>query len=131
MARPSKFTQEIANEICERISEGESLREICKSDKMPGRTTVGEWLESNNDFRSKYARARELQGDHMDDKILTAANDCLKGTIDPQCARVAIMAYQWRASKLAPKKYGEKIEHEVSGAVDVSVVIGGNVKADG
>ena len=43
----------------------------------------------------------------MDDKIMDAAD---KAGVDPQAARVRIDAYKWRASKLAPKRYGEKLD---------------------
>jgi len=39
--------------------------------------------------------------------------------MDPNSARVVLSAYQWRAAKLAPKKYGEKIEttHQVGESI--------------
>jgi hypothetical protein len=105
MPRPSKFTNELAATICDRIVDGESLRRICADDKMPAMSTVMEWLGSNDDFRSRYARAREAQAEVMDDMILEVA----AGAEDnPAAARVKIEAYKWRASKLAPKVYGER-----------------------
>jgi hypothetical protein len=105
MPRPSKFTDQIVATICDRIVEGESLRRICADDKMPAMSTVMEWLRSNDDFRGRYARAREAQAEVMDDMILEVA----AGAEDnPAAARVKIEAYKWRASKLAPKVYGER-----------------------
>jgi hypothetical protein len=37
--RPSDYTQEIADLICERIADGESLRAICAGDDMPNKST--------------------------------------------------------------------------------------------
>lgn len=109
MGRKTTFTQEAADEICERIADGESLRKICEDDHMPSRRSVLTWLddEAHEAFRAKYARAREAQADAMDDKILTTADNCT--TDSAQADRVKIDAYKWRASKLAPKKYGEKL----------------------
>jgi hypothetical protein len=106
LGRPSTFTQEIADEICERIIEGESLRRICAEDRMPNRSTILRWLDENDDFAAKYARAREFQGDYMDDLILDAAAETDSENAPAQ--RVKIDAYKWRASKLKPKKYGDK-----------------------
>jgi hypothetical protein len=107
--RPSLYSLKLVEEICARIADGESLRTICDDDTMPDRATVLRWLAAHPDFAAKYARAREAQGDAMDEKILAVADACTNETAAAD--RVKILAYQWRASKLAPKKYGDKIEH--------------------
>lgn len=116
--RPSAYSDALGDSICDRLIGGESLRTICNDDDMPHRITVIRWLSDAKyeQFATKYARARELQGDAMDERIVSVADDVLAGTVDANAGRVAIMAYQWRASKLAPKRYGEKIHNEVSGA---------------
>jgi hypothetical protein len=106
MGRPSKFTDKLADEITERIADGESLRKICKGGTMPNRATVLRWLDERPSFAAKYERARELQADHMDDLILEAAENTDSDNAPAQ--RVKIDAYKWRASKLKPKKYGDK-----------------------
>jgi hypothetical protein len=110
--RPSLFTAEIADDILERLASGESLVQICSRDEMPGLRTVMRWAAENHDFGTEYARAREAQAEVMDDKILTAAG---KAKEDPQAARVEIEAYKWRAAKLAPKRYGDKIDVTTGG----------------
>lgn len=106
------YNPETAGEICDRLAAGESLRQICdpetRDDFMPGRTTVLAWLDEQPEFRAKYARAREAQADAMDDKILSVADACTSE--DAAAARVKIDAYKWRASKLAPKKYGDSMK---------------------
>jgi len=106
MARPSKYTSALADEICDRLIEGESLRQICESPHMPNRTTVVRWLAVNDGFASNYARARESQADLMDDMILELARNCTPETAAAD--RVRLLAYQWRASRLMPRKYGDK-----------------------
>lgn len=110
--RPSLYTAEIADDILERLAAGESLVKICSGDEMPGLRTVMRWAAENHDFGTEYARAREAQAEVMDDKILTAAG---KAKDDPQAARVEIEAYKWRAAKLAPKRYGDKIDVTTGG----------------
>ncbi len=114
MGRPSLYTVELGEQICERLMDGESLVKICSSESMPSRSTVMRWQNSDPDFEAKCARARLMQADLMDDKILDEANACDEDNY--QAAKVRISAYQWRASKLAPKKYGDKVQAEVSGA---------------
>ena len=61
MGRPDSFSQQTADLICERLADGESLRSICRSEDMPGRTTVFKWLRELPAFADQYARAREAQ----------------------------------------------------------------------
>lgn len=107
MARPSSYTVQLADEICDRLIEGESMYQICQSDHMPFYTTIWRWQEAHPDFAKKCARARVLQGEFMDHKVLETAENC-KSKDDSYAARVKIAAYQWRAMKLDPKKYGVK-----------------------
>lgn len=103
--RPSSYTDALADEICGLLIDGESLRKVCERDDMPNRRTVMRWLETQSGFAAKCARARELQADLMDDLIL----DTAEATTSENAAasRVKIAAYQWRAAKLAPKRYGD------------------------
>jgi len=102
--RPSIYSDAVATTICERIANGESLRSICSEPSMPAMMTVMDWAADKEDFRIRYARAREAQAEFMDGAILEAAENA---DADPQAARVKIDAYKWRAAKLAPKKYGD------------------------
>lgn len=112
--RPSSFTPALAETICGRIADGDSLRAICADSGMPDWRTVLRWLDAMPDFASKYARAREAQADVMDELILATARSCTPETANAD--RVRIMAFQWRAARLAPKRYGEAHRHEISGA---------------
>lgn len=105
VGRPSGFTQEIADAICERLCEGESLRTICDAPDMPNKATVFRWLAANEAFSDQYARARETQADVIADEILAISDE----EPDPQKARVRIDARKWLAGKMRPKVYGDKV----------------------
>lgn len=108
MGRPSKFTPKLADEICERIANGESLRSICRSEEMPHAGTVCRWLaDDNKAFREQYERARDAQADVLADEILDIS-DGDSDDADPQRDRLRVDARKWVASKLKPKKYGDK-----------------------
>ena len=106
--RPSTFTEEAADEIVTRMAQGESLRSICRDDHMPPLSTVIGWQAQHETFAVRCARAREAQAEDMDGRVMSVAERVEAGELDPQAARVALAAYQWRASKLAPKRYGDK-----------------------
>lgn len=136
MARPSTFTQKLADSICERIAEGESLRTICATPDMPSRMSVFRWLADENRaaFRDQYARAREEQADFYAESIVEIADECeieasYKGeevVLDVSSSAIArnrlrVDARKWYASKLAPKKYGDKLE--LGGSKDSPLVV--------
>ena len=77
MARPTKYTEEIAATICARLMAGESLIRICRDSKMPDKSNVFRWLADPEkaEFRDQYAHAREVQAETMSDEILEIADD--------------------------------------------------------
>ena len=111
------YPPEVRQTIVDRIANGESLRAICESEGMPGKSTVMEWLEADADFRTKYARAREAQADVMFDGMADIESDVLSGVLKPDAAKVVLWSRQWRAEKLKPKVYGAKLDLNHSGAV--------------
>src|SRR5271156_6972564 len=130
IGRPSLFTTELGDEICNRIADGESLRAICEDADMPDKATVFRWLsaEQHKDFRNQYIRAREAQADSLVDDILLIAddarNDWMKRNGENATgyqengeawrrSALRIDARKWLAGKMAPKKYGDKqqLEH--------------------
>ena len=110
MARPSEFSQETADYICEQLIEGRSLRSICSDEGAPSASTVCRWLSSNEEFRKQYAHARELQADALFDETLDIADDKAVDAVEVQRARLRVDTRKWMASKLAPKRYGDKLD---------------------
>lgn len=127
--RPPIYSQTVADEICERIADGESLRSICREEGMPKKSTVFGWLADQaaamDDFRTKYALAREAQADSYADDMTDIAdngvNDWMEKHHGDSVAWVEngealrrsdlrIKTRQWIAEKLKPKKYGAKQE---------------------
>lgn len=113
VGRPTLYSEELVERICIELMDGKSLVKICDAEDMPHRVTVVRWLSEHRDFATKYAHARDTQADLMDDMILDVANASTSETAIAD--RVRIAAYQWRASKLLPKKYGNKVTTELSG----------------
>jgi hypothetical protein len=124
MGRPSDFTLEVANDLCERLSKGESLRTICEEADKPSRSTVQRWLASNETFRIQYAHAREQQAEWYAERIV---DDAMTAT-DAAIGRLRMDALKWAASKLAPKKYGDKVAHVGGGPDDAPIQTQGTVE---
>jgi hypothetical protein len=95
----------MGNLICDKLTEGVSLRKLCMSEEFPNASTVYVWLDRFPSFAEKYARAREAATEDMLEAILEIADD---PKIDTQDKRVRIDTRKWAMSKLNMKKYGEK-----------------------
>lgn len=111
VGRPSEFTDEIGEAICERLIDGESLRKICADDDMPAKSTVMKWLASGRhpEFVDQYTRTREMTADTDADDIGHIARQAARGEIEPAAATAAINGLKWTAGKRQPKKYGDKV----------------------
>lgn len=138
------FTQEIADKICERLADGESLRSICLGDGMPSRSTIFLWLESSEEFRTKYARARGFQAETLVDEMQDIADDgqndwmekfgrdgkTLGWEFNKEAAarsKLRLEQRRWFAEKLLPKKYGPKLDLNVDATVRGSVSYRANI----
>jgi hypothetical protein len=109
--RPSDYTEELAQDICQQLMSGQSLRRICAVEWMPDRATVHRWMNARPDFATKYAHARVIQADALEEDMAEIEDKTLDGDLDPAAARVVLASKQWRAAKLSPKKYGERLTH--------------------
>ena len=112
--RPSLYTPELAARICEELASGQSLRSICERNDMPASSTVFLWLSKLPEFSEQYARAREAQANVMAEEILSIADGSSNEAIPK--AKLQVDTRKWLMSKMAPKKYGEKITQEQTGA---------------
>ncbi len=109
LGRPSTYTEELAEEICRRISNDEALTDICAEKGMPDRNTVFRWLKLHDNFAASYDEARQRQGHAVYDKLSKLESEVLDGTVDPQAANVVLRSRQWRAARMAPKNYSDKV----------------------
>lgn len=138
VGRPTAYTKELADRICEQLASGDSMRTVCKAKGMPAMSTVFKWLREHKEFSEQYARAKEEAVDALVEEILDIADDASNDWMirhgkdgqeswqingeHVQRSRIRIDARKWIASKLKPKKYGEKIEQDVTHHGDVTFV---------
>ena len=140
MGRPTDYTPELTDEFCERLSDGESLRSICRDDKMPTAKTIYSWMRKYESFLTQYAIAKEESADALVEDMLDIADNetttpvmvegrplmvdgkPVMGVDSAAVARARLMVdtRKWAASKLKPKKYGEKIQQDTTHSYDLS-----------
>lgn len=126
VGRPEMYTQEIATKLCSYLSHGMSLRSACRQKGMPVTASVFNWLTRHPEFMAQYERAKQESADALVEEMLDIADD---GANDwyrrmgrdgkefdalnhehVTRSRLRIETRKWIASKLRPRKYGEKIE---------------------
>jgi len=125
--RPSTFSPATADKICESLSEGIPLAEICRREGMPAVRTVSDWKRAVPEFSAAFARAREEGFDALAAQCLTIADDerhdwvmSKKGVITSEVAiaraRLQVETRLKLLAKWAPKQYGDKlgVEHGVT-----------------
>ena len=110
VGRPTEYSDDRANALCAVIASGVSLRKACKMPGQPSIRTVYNWFAIMPLFVQQYARAKEDSADALAEDIQQIADDVLHGKIDPKVGKVAGELKQWSASKLKPKKYGERLD---------------------
>lgn len=140
--RPSKYSLAVIEKLCDRISTStDGLHKICESDKsLPSFKVVFDWLNDMGrpEFRDMYARAREAQAELLADQIIEISNTPQIGrkTITKSTGveitegdmiehrRLQVDARKWKASKLAPKKFGDKVDIDMtSGGKTMSTIV--------
>lgn len=104
------------------MSEGESVRSICRDPKMPSIATVFNWRKNNEDFLEQYAYAKDVGAESLLGEILEIADDKESDyTDDPiigpvlnkehiMRARLRVDTRKWYLSKVLPKMYGDKLD---------------------
>lgn len=113
------YSPETGDLICAMVAEGKTVRQIAEhlgcslggllywvgNDKCL--TTDGSRLSE------QYARARDIASDLLEADIMTAAY-----TVTPDSApadRVRIDALKWIAARRSPKRYGDRVQQELTG----------------
>ena len=122
--RPSTYTEEMGNLICDKLTEGVSLRKLCAQPEFPTASTVYVWLDRFPEFAERYARAREAATEDMLEDILEIAD---RDGLDPQEKRVRIDTRKWVMGRLKPKKYGDKQTVDVGNKDGETLKVDSNV----
>ena len=138
----SKYTEEVADRICDLVSNGVNLRRVCRMEGMPAWRTVYDWVVARPDFAARLARARELGFDAIAEEALEISNTPVMGqkqvmgdkstytTVEDMLGHRKLQI-ETRLKLLAcwdPKKYGNKVQ--LGGDADNPVRIEAEVQAE-
>ena len=127
------YGDEIRQKIIDRLRDGESLRAICRDEGMPVESIVRRWAEDDpQGYGAQYAKARDAGLEHMADELLEIADDGTNDWMEKRNSegdvaavvadhehinrsRLRVDTRKWLLSKMAPKRYGDRLIAEHSG----------------
>ena len=124
--RPSKYTPEIAQKMCEMLAEGVPLREICRQEGFPEWRTVYDWMyrddalgEAGTGLSAAIAHAREVGQDAIAEQIWMDMNKEPERILSEGGGRIDSGYVQWQKAKAEiglkllakwnPKRYGDRV----------------------
>lgn len=125
--------------ICEQIAEGRGLKTICREDPgMPSHRTVYDWIDADAEFAKRMEVARSIGADAIAEDALRIADTPQEG-IELEIGadgntkekrgdmlghrRLQVETRLKLLAKWHPKKYGDKVTAEHTGAGGGPIVI--------
>lgn len=126
MGRPTKYSKELAEEICRILScSSVGVEDMCKANpNLPHKDTLYDWKNKNKEFYDMWQVAKSNQMERLADEMLTIVfddkNDLLtdidgrvvQNNVNVTRARLKMEAIKWQATKLASKIFGDKTHVE-------------------
>lgn len=133
----------VYDEVLTRLAEGRSLSDVCRDHDMPSREAVYSRINANAEYADKYARATVVRADALVDEMFDIANNGRNDWMareDPdnagyefngehvQRSRLRVDTLKWAAARMAPKKWGDRIQHTGEGGGPVQTEDVGRAK---
>lgn len=125
--KPDEIAKHKNNILSEISDNGLSLRKTLLLEGFPSIPTVLDWLKTDSEFAIQYARACEIRADKIADEIIdicdATADDIILDVEGNQITnhnviqrdRLRVDTRKWLLGKLAPKKYGDKVDITTDG----------------
>lgn len=128
MGRTQQYHQKDHEQaIIDWISEGKTLRDYCRQEGSPSFYVVYNWLNADDNFAQRFARAREIGHDVIAEEALAIADDASNDWMEQldsddqpvgwklngdhvQRSKLRIETRLKLLAKWNPKRYGDKLE---------------------
>lgn len=108
IGRPTDYSEKLAENICNWIAGGNSLRSFCRSESAPDVSTVCRWIIRHDEFRKQYVQAREAAGYAHGDKVIEVVELLQDKDIDAQTAKAMMDGLKWAAERMAPRAHAPR-----------------------
>lgn len=112
-----EFADGQIEELLERTAKGEQLTKLCADPKMPGRSTVYSWIDSDPEFAGRFRAARARGVHALAEQCLDIADEPTNDPVQVANKRVRIDTRLRLAGKWLSSEYGDKLDVNHSGEV--------------
>jgi hypothetical protein len=139
MTRPSTYSKAVAAEICERISDGETLRAICRDDHMPSWRTVYNWREQVPAFAEQLAVARDMGFDAIAEDTIDMVDETPERTATMHGDKVDAGHVAWQKNRVEQRlkllskwsnRYSDKQSIQMSGSLALTTMTNDDIEAE-
>lgn len=111
--------------ICQMISSGERLDEICSTPGFPSLSILGKWMRDDAEFKARVAEARALRAEVLKEQVLTQADQAIADASEDQLVqahKLKVDSLKWVASVDSPERFGNKTKVETSSTSTIMVI---------
>lgn len=121
-SRPSEYDPLLCEQICARVSNGETLTTICRDRDMPLPATFLRWVNKDPLLAEDWATALRVRTDIQMEQMIDASE-----LMDPRQAKNEIDVRRFHVERMNPDKYGPRsqvttlntnAENSVAGGID-------------
>jgi Bacteriophage Sf6, terminase small subunit-like len=122
--RPTLYSEQWAKKFCALVAQGKSVAEVCRRRDQPSEQSVYLWRSMHAGFAEALACAREAQAHKLAKETLELSDKIEDdNSVKVQRARLQVDTRKWLASKIAPRHYGDHVEHNVKGGINFQPMV--------
>jgi hypothetical protein len=132
----TKYTPEVTQKLLAFLANGKPLKTACLEKGMPAIDIVFDWMRKYPDFKEAYILAKRESVDALVEEMLEIADDGKndtykeKGLIKTnwdvvERSRLRVETRKWLIGKLAPSRFGDKLDITSDGRALPAPIYGG------
>jgi hypothetical protein len=106
------------------LAAGKTLRSYCQQDGAPSYSAVYDWMDKDDNFAQRIARARDSGSDSIADQCVELADTEPADQVQAAWRRTQIDTRLKLLAKWSPKKYGDRTAVDHQGGISLTVVTG-------
>lgn len=124
------YSKEFAEIICQKISEGMSLEDVCLEEGIPSRWVISKWRLENPEFNEMIKIARQIRAEYYHDEAIKVARK-KKTRNEVPGAVLEVATLRWAAQVNDPGTFGNKVKVESEQTQKVQFIIETGIRRPG
>ena len=120
MARLTEYDFELCKLICDEVANGENIISILKNSNYPTWSTFRRWKNEHEELRTLYINSQQDKAIALENESDDVMDSMKSKEIDASVGNVLIQTLKWKMAKFYPKVFGNKVEVEQNGNINIS-----------